>query len=131
MLNATIIHFVDFGFKTFVYFSSFTGDHDSGLGGGFDKVDFQNLRLVGTAGCLNEGEGCLLQTTVKKPVKEVRQCFLTILWSPKILAKLELHKECNDKLYTTLGIGKMLSKAVINENSNMDWRKPFVLVISI
>ncbi|CAL8134380.1 unnamed protein product [Orchesella dallaii] len=57
-------------------------------------------------------------------------CYACVLWHPAIKAEMELHRSVGNSLYSTLGIGRLISDRdkIIMENPNMDWKKPFLLL---
>ncbi|CAL8108265.1 unnamed protein product [Orchesella dallaii] len=92
-----------------------------------DEDDFQWQGLQATSKSSNN-QGPPTAATNETSTDSRVPCFAVILWSPKILKELELHAKYEDKLLSTLGIGRMLSEVVVNENGFMDWKKPFILL---
>ncbi|ODM91219.1 hypothetical protein Ocin01_15465 [Orchesella cincta] len=54
--------------------------------------------------------------------------YACVLWSPKIKEDMDEHKKVGNKLFSILGIGKMISEKVLKENPNMTWRNKFLLL---
>ncbi|CAL8105022.1 unnamed protein product [Orchesella dallaii] len=89
----------------------------------YDGIDFQNLRIGPKS-----KQGKPPAPPPRPLIMERIPCFGCVLWCPKILQEMEAHDADNESLHTTKAIGKLLSEAVIRENSNMDWRNPFLLL---
>jgi len=106
-----------------------TDDVDWDINQPFDEIDFQNLQLDRFTA--PNGKGCSPKESVEKDTKKPSiRCYAVILWSPTILKQLDSHKKFNAELYSKLGIGKLMSDAVFYENHHMDWKQPFILVLS-
>ncbi|ODM90471.1 hypothetical protein Ocin01_16211, partial [Orchesella cincta] len=89
-----------------------------------DHLDFGSLQISPSKTKTSRPPTGGNELKTKTPIP----CFAVILWSPRILRELEHHAKCDGKLLTSLGIGRLLSEAVIDENPNMDWEKQFLLL---